>query len=145
MSDSAPEGVRSLAAESHGPGPVARATGPNPGGAGELSKQDQVEAVLALAALDSRRGQGTEAQRSASRKRLPPEVLALYDLALRAGRKPLVAQLVSGICSGCNLRLATSLAQRVRKSRLVLACPHCGRLLYELAGAEPPRAARSPR
>ena len=132
-----------------------------------LAKHEQVETVLALAALDAqlheddpqpriraravprpraaeapkvpasprRRRPDLEAQRTAARKRLPADVVVLYDRALRSGREPLLAKLVSGICSGCNLQLATSIAQRVRKSRSLAACPHCGRLLHEVTDA----------
>lgn len=132
-----------------------------------LAKHEQVETVLALAALDAqlheddpqpriraravprprateapkvpasprRRRPDLEAQRTAARKRLPADVVVLYDRALRSGREPLLAKLVSGVCSGCNLQLATSIAQRVRKSRSLAACPHCGRLLHEVTDA----------
>ncbi len=116
------------------------------GGEAVVSRREQLEAVLALAALDAqlrqdaapqRRRPGLEAQRATTRERLPAEVVALYDRALRACREPLVVRLVSGTCSGCYLQLATGIAQRVRRGRTLAACPHCGRLLYESADAAP--------
>lgn len=101
----------------------------------------EAEAATLSAALRRKR-QGVDAQRAAVRKGLPPEVVALYDQALRSGREPLVTKLSAGICCGCYLRLATSIAQRVRRSRTLSACPHCGRLLQEMAEAEPTGPAR---
>lgn len=133
--------------ERAGAGPASRVTGAGAAGEASLSKQDQVQAVLTLAALDAQlRQAGAQPQRqvdlladqrAAVRKTLPPEVVALYDQALRSGREPLVTQLVSDTCGGCYLRLATSIAQRVRRGRSLSACPHCGRLLHESASGEP--------
>ena len=120
-------------------------------GEATLSKQEQADTVLALAALDAQlhseapaprepRAQ-LEARRAAARRRLPPDVVALYDRAQRSGREPVVTKLAaSGTCSGCYLQLATSIAQRVRKGRCLAACPHCGRLLYEPAASAAPVA-----
>jgi len=99
--------------------------------AGEFG-QKEAEA-LALSEMLQRRHAEGDAQRKALTRGMPPEVLALYDLAVRSGRQPFVAKMVSGICSGCYLRVATNLAQRVRSGRHVSACPHCHRLLYEVA------------
>lgn len=146
--DTQPDAVTERA----GAGPASRVTGASAAGEAALSKQDQVQAVLTLAALDSRLRQAEAQpqrqvdsladQRAAVRKTLPPEVVALYDQALRSGREPLVTQLVADTCAGCYLRLATSIAQRVRRGRSLSACPHCGRLLYESASAEPVPSAR---
>ena len=132
--------------ERAGAGAASRVTGAGAAGEAALSKQDQVQAVLTLAALDSRLRQAEAQpqrqvdpladQRAAVRKTLPLEVVALYDQALRSGREPVVTQLVADTCAGCYLRLATSIAQRVRRGRSLSACPHCGRLLYEPASAE---------
>lgn len=165
MSEAVPHTTQDLAGER----PVGSSSPAGAGSGGEVApaKHEQVETVLALAALDAqlhedepqprvraravprpreaevpkvpasprRRRPDLEAQRTAARKRLPADVVVLYDRALRSGREPLVVKLVSGICSGCNLQLATSIAQRVRRSRSLAACPHCGRLLYEVTDA----------
>lgn len=138
--------------ERTGAGPASRVIGAGAAGEAALSKPDQVQAVLTLATLDSRLRQAEAQpqrqadsladQRAAVRKTLPPEVVALYDQALRSGREPIVTQLVADTCAGCYLRLATSIAQRVRRGRSLSACPHCGRLLYEPASAEPVPSAR---
>jgi predicted nucleic acid-binding Zn-ribbon protein len=73
---------------------------------------------------DERRGLGAK---------LSPEILEAYDRALRAGRRPAVVRLAANVCSGCNVRLHSTLEQRVRRRRGVGACPHCLRLVYDPA------------
>jgi len=77
---------------------------------------------------------------------LSREVLEAYELALRAGRQPAVVRLVASVCSGCHVRLPTTLDQKIRRVRGVGACPHCLRLVYDpewlVAGREEGRAGR---
>jgi predicted nucleic acid-binding Zn-ribbon protein len=71
---------------------------------------------------------------------LSPDVLEAYDRALRAGRRPAVVRLVASVCSGCHVRLHSTLEQKIRRRRGVAPCPHCLRLVYDAAwldGAEP--------
>lgn len=63
--------------------------------------------------------------------RLSRELHDAYDLARRAGRRPAVVRLVSSVCSGCHVRLPTTLDQKIRGVRGVAPCPHCLRLVYD--------------
>ena len=68
-----------------------------------------------------------------SAARLSPEILEAYDRALRGGRQPAVVRLVASVCSGCHVRLHSTLEQKVRRRRGVGPCPHCLRLVYDPA------------
>ena len=72
--------------------------------------------------------------------KLSAEVLEAYNRALRAGRQPAVVRLAASVCSGCNVRLHSTLEQKVRRRRGIGACPHCLRLVYDpswLQGDDP--------
>jgi predicted nucleic acid-binding Zn-ribbon protein len=62
-----------------------------------------------------------------------PEILEAYNRALRAGRRPAVVRLAANVCSGCNVRLHSTLEQKIRRRRGVGSCPHCLRLVYDPA------------
>ncbi len=65
--------------------------------------------------------------------KLSSEVLDAYHRSLRAGRRPAVVRLAANVCSGCNVRLHSTLEQKVRKRHGVGSCPHCLRLVYDPA------------
>jgi predicted nucleic acid-binding Zn-ribbon protein len=73
---------------------------------------------------DERRGLGAK---------LSPEILEAYDRAMRGGRHPAVVSLVASVCSGCHVRLHSTLEQKIRRRRGVAPCPHCLRLVYDPA------------
>jgi predicted nucleic acid-binding Zn-ribbon protein len=72
---------------------------------------------------------------------LAPDTLEAYDRARRGGRRPAVVSLVASVCSGCHVRLHSTLEQRIRRRRGLAPCPHCLRLVYDPAwlDAEVPR------
>jgi len=69
--------------------------------------------------------------------KLSSEILEAYNRSLRAGRRPAVVRLAANVCSGCNVRLHSTLEQKVRKRRGVGACPRCLRLVYDPAWLHP--------
>jgi predicted nucleic acid-binding Zn-ribbon protein len=69
--------------------------------------------------------------------RLSPEIRVAYDHALRAGRRPAVARLAGNVCSGCHVRLHSTLEQKIRRRRGVGSCPHGLRLVYDPAWLHP--------
>ncbi len=69
--------------------------------------------------------------------RLSPELLEAYERVLRAGRQPAVVRLVASVCSGCHVRLHSTLDQKIRRVRGVATCPHCLRLVYDPGWLEP--------
>lgn len=69
--------------------------------------------------------------------RLSSDLLEAYERALRGGRQPAVVPLESSVCSGCHVRLHSTLEQKVRRVRGVGACPRCLRLVYDPGWLEP--------
>jgi predicted nucleic acid-binding Zn-ribbon protein len=65
--------------------------------------------------------------------RLSPDILEAYERAMRGGRHPAVVSLVASRCSGCHVRLHSTLEQKIRRRRGVAPCPHCLRLVYDPA------------
>jgi predicted nucleic acid-binding Zn-ribbon protein len=72
-------------------------------------------------------------ERHALGARLSPEILEAYERALLAGRQPAVVRLVASVCSGCHVRLHSTLDQKIRLRQGVAPCPHCLRLAYDPA------------
>ena len=104
----------------------------------------EIAALVRLADLDSallerrdeRRMPGRDEvadERHTLGARLSPDVLEAYDRAMRGGRRPAVVSLVASVCSGCHVRLHSTLEQRIRRRRGVAPCPHCLRLVYDPA------------
>jgi predicted nucleic acid-binding Zn-ribbon protein len=62
---------------------------------------------------------------------LPAAVGLEYEALQRAGRHPALAEIESGYCSGCHLRLPAQLASRARQTGELVRCPHCQRLLHD--------------
>jgi predicted nucleic acid-binding Zn-ribbon protein len=72
-------------------------------------------------------------ERHALGARLSPEILEAYERAMRGGRRPAVVRLVASVCSGCHVRLHSTLEQKIARRRGVAPCPHCLRLVYDPA------------
>jgi len=123
------------------PSPV---TAPPPSGelaAARARARSEIAALLHLAELDAgllgrdgdRRPVSDEVadERRGLVAKQSPETLEAYNRALRAGRRPAVVRLAASVCSGCNVRLHSTLEQRIRRRRGVGSCPHCLRLVYD--------------
>lgn len=72
-----------------------------------------------LAAVDEERGQLADG--------LAPSVLRIYERTA-ARRRPAIAKVVAGTCTGCRLPLAPRLLQEARQDHLV-TCENCERIL----------------
>jgi len=72
-------------------------------------------------------------ERHALAARLSPDVLEAYERAMRGGRHPAVVSILENRCSGCHVRLHSTLEQRIRRRRGVAPCAHCLRLVYDPA------------
>jgi predicted nucleic acid-binding Zn-ribbon protein len=97
----------------------------------------EIAALVHLADLDAAlrepvRNELTD-ERQALGARLSPEILEAYERAIRGGRHPPVVSLVASVCSGCHVRLHSTLEQKIRRRRGVAPCPHCLRLVYDPA------------
>lgn len=89
-----------------------------------LAREDEGRAPVYDEVADERHGLGA---------RLSPEILEAYERVLRAGRQPAVVRLVESVCSGCHVRLHSTLDQKIRRRRGIAPCPHCLRLVYDPA------------
>ena len=69
----------------------------------------------------------TEAK--ALRRELSPDILAVYDRFAKAGFQAVVA-VRTGVCQGCQVKLAPAALTRLRDSEEVVRCEYCGRFLY---------------
>lgn len=102
----------------------------------------EIAALVHLADLDaaSREPVRDEVadERQALGARLSPEILEAYERAMRGGRHPAVVSLVASVCSGCHVRLHSTLEQKIRRRRGVAPCPHCLRLVYDPAWLDAP-------
>lgn len=87
-----------------------------------LAREDGRREAVYEEVADERHGLGA---------RLSPDILEAYDRALRTGRRPAVVRLVACVCSGCHVRLHSTLEQKIRRRRGVAPCPHCLRLVYD--------------
>jgi predicted nucleic acid-binding Zn-ribbon protein len=102
----------------------------------------QVRALLDLAsAYAPAEGPESGAPGGDAATRLPPALLERYESLLAAGRRPAVVAIVDGTCSGCHVRLPTSLEYQAGRALALYTCPRCRRLLYAprlLEGQEDP-------
>lgn len=62
------------------------------------------------------------------RRRLPGRVLSLYDRLARQ-YPDVVTVIADGVCQGCQSAVSTRLAALVGRSKEILQCEHCGRLV----------------
>jgi predicted nucleic acid-binding Zn-ribbon protein len=92
----------------------------------------EIRALLRLVERDAAPEPSAESARAsnADRKGLPPLVVERYDALVAAGRRPPVATIERGACSGCHLRLPTMVESKVTHALALHTCPHCRRMLY---------------
>lgn len=60
---------------------------------------------------------------------MPPEIVSRYERLKKRHLRPVV-RLVGGVCEGCRVRLAASVAYRLRSDGSLEVCDHCGRFIY---------------
>ena len=105
--------------------------------------KEEIRVLLELTELDEQHEGATAPTharlRAAVESRLSDALLNRYRRLTASGRHPAILAVERGACSGCHVRLATMLAQLVRRSVGVYLCPGCHRMLYapELLSAAP--------
>jgi predicted nucleic acid-binding Zn-ribbon protein len=60
---------------------------------------------------------------------MPPELVSRYERLKGRYQRPVV-RLVGGVCEGCRVKLAASVAYRLRSDGSLQVCDHCGRFIY---------------
>jgi len=107
-------------------------------GVAERRKELEAEAAAVeddVAALSRRLGviqtelQQLEGQRVGAVVGAESEWLIRYERILERRDKAIVP-LEGGVCGGCHMTLPPSVLQKVKRSEGMVACEHCGRLLY---------------
>jgi predicted nucleic acid-binding Zn-ribbon protein len=96
----------------------------------------EIAALVNLALLDAALSDRQDERHSLGAK-LSPDIRDAYERAVRGGRNPAVVSLVASVCSGCHVRLHSTLEQKIRRRRGVAACPHCLRVVYDPAWLAP--------
>jgi predicted nucleic acid-binding Zn-ribbon protein len=89
---------------------------------------DVAELDVRLKALEAEIA-SLEPGRAAVRDDVPKEMLARYERILQR-RDRAVVPVEGGICGGCHMKLPPSVNQNILKQEALVACDHCGRLLY---------------
>ncbi len=64
------------------------------------------------------------------RKSIPPEILRKYDQIKNAGRGVAVVSVWKEICDGCHMAIPPQLYNELQKSKTLLTCPNCSRIIY---------------
>ncbi len=70
-----------------------------------------------------------EARRGEVLAEVPEDMLTRYERILTR-RDRAVVPVENGICGGCHMKLPPSVVQNILKHEDLVACDHCGRLLY---------------
>jgi len=97
----------------------------------EATRED-ILALLELTEIDAR-SEPVAAQaraRDAAERRLPDDLLTRYRWLRAVGRYPAMVAVEQETCSGCHVRLATMIVDRLKRSIGIYACPRCRRMLY---------------
>ena len=96
----------------------------------EATRED-IRVLLELTELDESAVPAAEARaRDAAERRLPDALLARYRWLTAAGRYPVMVAAEHETCAGCHVRLATMIADRLKRSFAIYACSRCQRMLY---------------
>jgi len=73
-----------------------------------------------------------ETQIKLLRRHLPPRTIALYNQLKERGDA--VAEVVEGVCQGCQQPVAPSFLHQIDAGEDTACCPNCGRFLYIKCG-----------
>jgi len=89
-----------------------------------------------LASLDSEREEADRQvvalyeRREQLSKQLPRALFATYDRMARLRRGQALAEVRSGICTACRMKVRPKVFSDVRKGDQLITCENCGRILY---------------
>jgi predicted nucleic acid-binding Zn-ribbon protein len=98
--------------------------------------QFETSRLVQLQTLDTEATQNGSGLSPADRERrgkiveaMAPEIVSRYERLKQRYSQPVV-RLVEGVCEGCRVRLAASVAFRLRSGGTLQTCDHCGRFIY---------------
>lgn len=94
----------------------------------------EIRTLLQFAELDAQAQslppEASKSRREAIRRRVPRVLLERYQMLLEVGRRPVIAAIERGGCSGCHVRLPTMIEARAKRALAIHICPRCQRMLY---------------
>ena len=61
---------------------------------------------------------------------MSPEIVSRYERLKSRYQRPVVRLVGGQVCEGCRVRLAESVAYRLRSGGSMQTCDHCGRFIY---------------
>ncbi|MCE5283579.1 MAG: C4-type zinc ribbon domain-containing protein [Deltaproteobacteria bacterium] len=64
------------------------------------------------------------------RNSIPAEILRKYDQIKNAGRGVAVVSVWKEVCDGCHMSIPPQLYNELQKSKALLTCPNCSRIIY---------------
>jgi len=64
------------------------------------------------------------------RNSIPAEILRKYDQIKNAGRGVAVVSVWKEVCDGCHMSIPPQLYNELQKSKVLLTCPNCSRIIY---------------
>lgn len=91
--------------------------------------------LIQLQALDvEANGHGLSASDQERRGKIieamSPEIVSRYERLKSRYQRPVVRLVGGAVCEGCRVRLAASVAYRLRSGGALQTCDHCGRFIY---------------
>jgi predicted nucleic acid-binding Zn-ribbon protein len=98
-------------------------------GAEAAAVEEDVDLLNQRLAAIREEAAGLEQQRAGAVDGIDAEWLTRYERILERRDRAIVA-LEGGVCGGCHMKLPPSVLQNVKRSEGMVACEHCGRLLY---------------
>jgi uncharacterized protein len=73
---------------------------------------------------------GTKAERAEASAKVDIDLLAKYDRLFQNKGDSAVAELQSGVCGGCHMKVTAGVVMTAKADRELVSCTNCGRFLY---------------
>jgi predicted nucleic acid-binding Zn-ribbon protein len=94
----------------------------------------EIEALLKLEELETQPG---SAEGKQVRTALAPALVERFDGLRAHAHGPALPMTRPSHCPACHIRLSSQLESKLRGRTVLLACPHCRRLLFQLPAPDP--------
>ena len=74
--------------------------------------------------------QKLEKNRKKASAKVPPPILARYNLIRERLSNPVIVSVTNGVCNGCFISIPPQTFIELQKGEQILSCPNCQRLIY---------------
>jgi predicted nucleic acid-binding Zn-ribbon protein len=98
----------------------------------------EIEALLRLDELEAKPGSGEGKRLAEARAALAPALVERFDGLRAHAHGPALPMTRPSHCPACHIRLSSQLESKLRGRTVLLACPHCRRLLFQLPAPAAP-------